>query len=64
MLRNLDVQLCGGGIVLQLQDVHGLLPLASGDGRLDGFKGAPGKTKFKMNKMIIKDKMGKENTEF
>lgn len=28
------------GIFLQLQEVHGFLPLASGDGRLDGFKRA------------------------
>lgn len=37
MLRNLHVELCSGGIILQLQDVHSFLPLASGDGRLDGF---------------------------
>lgn len=43
VLRDLDVEVGGGGAVLQLQDVHGLLPLARGDGRLHGLQGAPGR---------------------
>lgn len=39
MLSDLYVVLGGGWVVLYVQDVDGLLPLAGGDGRLDGFEG-------------------------
>lgn len=40
MLRYLHAVRRYRGIFLQLQEVHGFLPLVSGDGRLDGFKRA------------------------
>lgn len=40
MLSDLHVVLGGGRVVLDVQDVDGFLPLAGGDGRLNGFEGA------------------------